>query len=192
MRFFQSGLSAIPDKYRIYKWLVQSFNGIISQINRHMKRMILLVIMMVFLFPYVGHAQLNITNKSEKIERISSARTGFISLNKQGDIYYVGLHSSNQFDNPGIFYLGKDKESSLATLNDLLTLQETLKKGEYVVTVAPKKTKLIECYINGGERAHKRVIVIDPEKYDEVMKDWGRKGYNSRYLDKLAGGVPLF
>ena len=97
-----------------------------------MKRIILLVTMMVFLFPYMGHAQLNITNKSDKIERISSARTGLISLNKQGDIYYVGLHSSNQFDNPGIFYLGKDKESSLATLNDLLTLQETLKKGECV------------------------------------------------------------
>ena len=70
--------------------------------------------------------------------------------------------------------------------------KEDIKKGEYVVTVAPKKTKLIECYINGGERAHRRVIVIDPEKYDEVMKDWGRSGYNSRYLDKLAGGVPLF
>ena len=70
--------------------------------------------------------------------------------------------------------------------------KEDIKKGEYVVTVAPKKTKLIECYINGGERAHKRVIVIEPEKYDEVMKDWGRRGYNSRYLDKLAGGVPLF
>ena len=70
--------------------------------------------------------------------------------------------------------------------------KEDIKKGEYVVTVAPKKTKLIECYINGGERAHKRVIVIDPEKYDEVMKEWGRRDYNSRYLDKLAGGVPLF
>ena len=70
--------------------------------------------------------------------------------------------------------------------------KEDIKKGEYVVTVAPKKTKLIECYINGGERAHKRVIVIDPEKYDEVMKEWGRRNYNSRYLDKLAGGVPLF
>ncbi|MBO5711176.1 MAG: hypothetical protein J6R62_06665 [Rikenellaceae bacterium] len=70
--------------------------------------------------------------------------------------------------------------------------KEDIKKGEYIVTVAPKKTKLIECYINGGERAHRRVIVIDPEKYDEVMKEWGRYGYTLRYLDKLAGGVPLF
>ena len=70
--------------------------------------------------------------------------------------------------------------------------KEDIKKGEYVITVAPKKTKLIECYINGGQRAHRRVIVIDPEKYNEVMKEWGRSGYNSRYLDKLAGGVPLF
>ena len=70
--------------------------------------------------------------------------------------------------------------------------KEDIKKGEFVVTVAPKKTKLIECYINGGQRAHRRVIVIDPEKYDEVMKEWGRSGYNSRYLDKLAGGVSFF
>ena len=70
--------------------------------------------------------------------------------------------------------------------------RDDIRKGEYVFTVAPKKTKLIECYINGGQRAHRRVIVIDPEKYDEVMKEWGRYGYTSRYLDKLAGGVPLF
>ena len=52
-----------------------------------------------------------------------------------------------------------------------------VKKGEFVVTVAPKKTKLIECYINGGECAHRRVIVINLEKYDEVMKEWGRYDY---------------
>ena len=33
-------------------------------------------------------------------------------------------------------------------------------------------------------------IFVNGEKYDEVMKEWGRSGYNSRYLDKLAGGVP--
>ena len=90
------------------------------------------------------------------------------------------------------FLFNRQRVRSIKVLGYGKASKEDIKKGEYVVTVAPKKTKLIECYINGGQRAHRRVIVIDPEKYDEVMKDWGRSGYNSRYLDKLAGGVPLF
>ena len=90
------------------------------------------------------------------------------------------------------FLFNRQRVRSIKVLGYGKASKEDIKKGEYVVTVAPKKTKLIECYINGGERAHRRVIVIDPEKYDEVMKEWGRRGYSLRYLDKLAGGVPLF
>ncbi|MBQ2394518.1 MAG: hypothetical protein II307_02005, partial [Alistipes sp.] len=90
------------------------------------------------------------------------------------------------------FLFNRQRVRSIKVLGYGKASKEDIKKGEYVVTVAPKKTKLIECYINGGERAHKRVIVIEHEKYDEVMKEWGRRNYNSRYLDKLAGGVPLF
>jgi hypothetical protein len=72
--------------------------------------------------------------------------------------------------------------------------KEDLKKGEYVVTVAPKKTKLIECYVNRNESRHKRIIVIEPEKYEEVMqKFYSLQGSARRqYLNKLAGGVPEF
>ena len=76
--------------------------------------------------------------------------------------------------------------------------RDDIKKGEYVVTVTPKKTKLIECWVNAGRRipSHYRVIVIEPEKYDEVMQKLyilraqGR-GYR-QYIEELAGGVPLF
>ncbi len=72
--------------------------------------------------------------------------------------------------------------------------KEDLEKGEYVVTVAPKKTKLIECYVNRNEGRHKRIIVIEPEKYEEVMrKFYSLQGSARRqYLNKLAGGVPEF
>ena len=72
--------------------------------------------------------------------------------------------------------------------------RDDLSKGEYVVTVAPKKTKLIECYVNRNERRHKRIIVIEPEKYEEVMrKFYSLQGSARRqYLNKLAGGVPEF
>jgi hypothetical protein len=76
--------------------------------------------------------------------------------------------------------------------------RDDIKKGEYVVTVSPKKTKLIGCWVikKGWRRipAHYRVIVVDPEKYDEVMQKLytlraqGR-GYR-QYLNELADGVP--
>ena len=72
--------------------------------------------------------------------------------------------------------------------------KEDLEKGEYVVTVAPKKTTLIECYVNRNEGRHKRIIVIEPEKYEEVMRKlYSLQGSARRqYLNKLAGGVPEF
>ena len=76
--------------------------------------------------------------------------------------------------------------------------RDDLKKGEYIVTVSPKKTKLIECWVfkRNWRRtpAHYRIIVVEPEKYDEIMKNiyilraQGR-GYRD-YLEKLADGVP--
>ncbi|MBO5711111.1 MAG: hypothetical protein J6R62_06335, partial [Rikenellaceae bacterium] len=54
--------------------------------------------------------------------------------------------------------------------------RDDIKKGEYVVTVSPQKTKLIECWVikKGWRRipAHYRVIVVDPEKYNEVMRKY--------------------
>ena len=90
------------------------------------------------------------------------------------------------------FLFDNRRVRSIKVLGYGKTSKEDIRKGEYVVTVAPKNTKLIECYVNGGTRAPQRIIVIEPEKYDEVMKEWGRYGYSLRYLDKLAGGVPLF
>ncbi|MBQ2394881.1 MAG: hypothetical protein II307_03855, partial [Alistipes sp.] len=76
--------------------------------------------------------------------------------------------------------------------------RDDIKKGEYVVTVSPPKTKLIGCWVikKGWRRipAHYRVIVVDPEKYNEVMRKYytlraqGRS--NRQYLNELADGVP--
>ena len=76
--------------------------------------------------------------------------------------------------------------------------RDDLKKGEYIVTVSPKKTKLIECWVFKRDwrrtPAHYRIIVVDPEKYNEVMRKYytlraqGRS--NRQYLNELADGVP--
>ena len=88
------------------------------------------------------------------------------------------------------FLFNRVRVRSIKVLGYGKASRDDLRDGEYVVTVAPKKTKLIECYINGGARAHQRIIVVDPEKYEEVMKEWHKCGYSPGYLEKLAGGVP--
>ncbi|MBO5710619.1 MAG: hypothetical protein J6R62_03765 [Rikenellaceae bacterium] len=77
--------------------------------------------------------------------------------------------------------------------------RDDIKKGEYIVTVTPKKTKLIECWVNtraGRRPAHYRIIVVEPKKYDEVMRKLHElriqgRGYN-QYIEELAGRVPSF
>ena len=73
--------------------------------------------------------------------------------------------------------------------------RDDIRKGEYIVTVNPKKTKLIECWVNTRVRipAHYRVIVVKPEEYDEVMKKiykLRKLGWDcNHYLNELAGEV---
>ena len=92
------------------------------------------------------------------------------------------------------FLFDRRRVRSIKVLGYGKASRDDLSKGEYVVTVAPKNTKLIQCYINGNERVHKRIIVIDPEKYEEVMrKFYSLQGSARRqYLNKLAVGVPEF
>ena len=81
---------------------------------------------------------------------------------------------------------------------------EDIRKGEYIATLKPEKTTLFRCTYykvkNGYKTKHRsnfRIIVIAPDKYDEVMKKLyilrklGGDDYRE-YLDKLAGGVRSF
>ena len=75
-----------------------------------------------------------------------------------------------------------------------------IRKGEYIVTLTPEKTTLVKSIVfterDGKQRqipANYRIIVVDPEKYDEVMKKIYKLiwvgGYRE-YLNELAEGVP--
>lgn len=81
----------------------------------------------------VCHAQLNVTQQVEKMEKVSSSRMGMVSLNRQGDLFYIGMPTTNQFDDPIILYLGEGKESAVKTLEDLVALQGTIEKGSPVI-----------------------------------------------------------
>ena len=77
-------------------------------------------------------------------------------------------------------------------------------KDREIATLKPEKTTLFRCTYyklkNGYKTKHRsnfRIIVIAPDKYDEVMKKLyilrklGGDDYRE-YLDKLAGGVRSF
>ena len=94
-----------------------------------MKKFIIIAMMMV-LFPFAGNAQLNVKREAEKFEKIASARTGLVDLMNHDERYYIAFPTTNQFDDPFIFYLGNDKESAIKTLKDLIELCGTITKED--------------------------------------------------------------
>lgn len=90
-----------------------------------MKR-ILLLFALIALFPFVASAQLNIQGKTSKSEKLASARSGIVTLYQNGDTYSITIKSSNKFDDPATFFLGMTKESSIATLKDMIGLFDTM------------------------------------------------------------------
>ncbi len=71
---------------------------------------------------------------------------------------------------------------------------EDLKKGEWIVTLKPEKSKwcVIKRYHADGYIAPSggRVVVVAPEEYDEVITKYRQLSGDKRtkYVDKIAGG----
>lgn len=78
--------------------------------------------------------------------------------------------------------------------NGACTTREDLKKGVWIVTLKPEKTKWcsIKVYNKSGTISEMgtRIIVVEPDKYEEVMnrlkKLQGAK--KEKYIDDIAGG----
>lgn len=112
-----------------------------------MKRLILLLVLC--LIPVVGHAQLNIKGEPVNIETLSTARFGGITLHRRGETYYLGISSSNKYDDPQIFYLGESKESAVQTLKDMMELLGSMEKGTRVQV--DNKGKTVSLYRISGQ-----------------------------------------
>lgn len=75
-------------------------------------------------------AQISNVSTHEATKTIASFRMGLCHLRCDGDIYYLGLISTNKFDDPSIVYLGQGKESAIQTLTDLIELNSSMAKKE--------------------------------------------------------------
>lgn len=97
----------------------------------NMKKLLLLFALCII--PMAANAQLNVKRQVEKMEKITSVRTGFCKLMHQGDDFYISVVTSNRYDDNFILELGEGKESALSTLEDLISLCTTIEKGAPVV-----------------------------------------------------------
>ena len=95
-----------------------------------MKRIILFATLM--LISITSFAQLNVQSKSDALQTICSLRTGLVKAYYHEGIYSVDIPSTNQFDEGGLFFLGRDKEGALKTLDDLIHFLESAGNGESI------------------------------------------------------------
>ena len=86
-----------------------------------------------------------------------------------------------------------DNVVKIVAENGATATREDIKKGEWIVTFKPEKTKWcsIQRYLDDGiiSEMGKVIIVVDPDKYDEVVarmnKLEGRE--YSKFMDSIAG-----
>lgn len=89
-----------------------------------MKKIILLIALA--LIGIQAQAQLNVTSTVEKgeITEVCTIRSMYSRLMVHNKSYYIAGRTDNRFDDPFIFTLGQDAESSIQTLKDMLSIIE--------------------------------------------------------------------
>ena len=115
-----------------------------------MKKIILLTTALICLFPFIGHAQLTVTDKVGKPVKVCHSNTmmGTAELYQSNDIYYIYMKSTNQFDDVEFMYIGDSKDSALLTLKDIVSLFDNTPKGDtiYITDYRKKKISLYKSF----------------------------------------------
>ena len=88
-------------------------------------------------------AQLNVKKSRSATETIVILRAGSVKVCATENFIYFVLPSSNQFDDPFLFMLGKTAESAIETLDDLVQLVTEGEVGSSVDVEQGSKTVTI-------------------------------------------------
>lgn len=89
----------------------------------------LALLALVLLISTGAMAQLNVTSSKENtIEKLTQE----LKYDYADSVYYLTLATSNQFDDYMIFKLGKGKDNSIKTIEDLISFMENGKKGDMI------------------------------------------------------------
>lgn len=90
-----------------------------------MKRVIYIILAMMFLLPTQAYAQIKKTG-TFKSETIESVRMGIVSLKVANGEYYLSFQTTNQFDDLMVLKLGETKESAIQSLQDIIEILDGL------------------------------------------------------------------
>ncbi len=144
-----------------------------------MKKIIVSLLCMFCCF--ASYAQLNVQSENESFKRIGTLRSTYAYVYAQGTTYYLGIRTSNQFDNGTFFALGETAESSILTAQDLIKATETMEEkaslkvmdAEGTEAFIMKKTMLGKPYIvikMSGEAGESNITVPELEKAITIIK----------------------
>lgn len=126
-------------------------------------------------------AQLNVQSKQEKVEKIGTLRSTYAFVYAQGANYYLGIRSSNQFDDLCLFCLGENSQSSILTAKDLINIANNLEVNASVVVNDAKgieaqivKKKMIgKPYLDifmKGQAGTSNITTAELEKAIDIIK----------------------
>lgn len=145
-----------------------------------MKRLFFLVTFIVLAIP--SHAQLNVQSQSEAFERIGTLRSTYAYVYAQGTTYFLGIRTSNQFDEGCFFALGNTAESSILTAQDLIQAANAMEKNSYLTVMdaestganITKKIMLGKPYLvihMDGKAGESNITVAELEHAIEIIKE---------------------
>lgn len=140
---------------------------------------ILSLVALVCLCTVSAHAQLNVTASSSSEDTVSRDMYCSVRGNSEGS-YSLITSDKLQGTNATLeLFLGKDKESALLTLNDLLTWFETAKNKSSLVVADAKTGEDLTLY-----RVSKGTYLIT-----DGDAEYARRTYNQNLTGNIAGGV---
>lgn len=102
-------------------------------------------------------AQLNVQSETEKIERIGTLRFTYSYVYVQGTTYFLGINTSNRFDDGTFFALGNSAKSAILTAEDLIKALESMDKGASIKVIDAEGT---DAYIMKKTMLGKPYLVI--------------------------------
>lgn len=144
-----------------------------------MKRFI--IVLSCILLSFTAKAQLNVQSENESVKRIGTLRATYAYVYVQGSTYYLGMRTSNKFDEGAFFALGDSAESSILTAKDLIQAAETMEENaslnaldaEGTKAFIAKKTMIGKPYLvikMEGEAGESNITVPELEKAIELIK----------------------
>ncbi|MBP5487559.1 MAG: hypothetical protein J6Y06_08030 [Bacteroidales bacterium] len=146
----------------------------------------LLSVLVCFIITVPSFAQLNIKSEQKKVERIGTLRSTYAYVYVQDSTFFLNVRSSNQFDDPTLFFLGETTESAIMTLNDLCEVCESLDvnasisvedaKGQSAFMV--KKKMLGKPYLDfsvEGQAGASNLTLAEFKKAIEIIQSYNKQ-----------------